>query len=73
MLKMNCLNILSMSQILYSHLNFSYRWSKNRLILRNLIFPYFLKVMSFKIHKDVENLDRSQKCILDNLWNTYMK
>ena len=25
--------------------------------------------MSFRIHKDVEGLDRSQKCILDNLWN----
>ena len=36
--------------------------------------PVYPKInMSFKIHKDVENLDRSQKCILDNLWNTYMK
>ena len=26
--------------------------------------------MSFKIHKDVENLDKSQKYILDNLGNT---
>ena len=25
--------------------------------------------MSFQIHKDIECLDRSQKCILDNLWN----
>ena len=25
--------------------------------------------MSFRIHKDIEGVDRSQKCILDNLWN----
>ena len=25
--------------------------------------------MSFWIHKDIEGFDRSQKCILDNLWN----
>ena len=23
----------------------------------------------FRIHKDIERVDRSQKCILDNLWN----
>ena len=34
-------------------------------------FPVFPKSnMSFKIHKDVENLDKSQKYILDNLGNT---
>ena len=26
--------------------------------------------MLFRIHKDIEGLDKSQKCILDNLWNT---
>ena len=26
--------------------------------------------LSFRIHKYIEGLDRSQKCILDNLWNT---
>ena len=25
--------------------------------------------MSFQIHKDIEGLNISQKCILDNLWN----
>ena len=25
--------------------------------------------LSFRIHKDIEGVDRSQKCILDNLWN----
>ena len=25
--------------------------------------------LSFHIHKDIEGLDKSQKCILDNLWN----
>ena len=25
--------------------------------------------LSFQIHKDIEGLDRSQKCILDNFWN----
>ena len=25
--------------------------------------------MSFRIHKDIEGVDRSQKFILDNLWN----
>ena len=25
--------------------------------------------MSFWIHKDIQGLDRSQKCILDNFWN----
>ena len=32
-----------------------------------LVFPK--SNLSFWIHKDIENLDRSQKCILDNLWN----
>ena len=25
--------------------------------------------LSFQIHKDIEDLDKSQKCILDNFWN----
>ena len=25
--------------------------------------------MSFQIHKDIENLNKLHKCILDNLWN----
>ena len=32
-----------------------------------LVFPK--NNMSFRIHKDVDNLNRSQKCILDNIWN----
>ena len=28
---------------------------------------------SFQIHKDIENQDKRQKCILDNLWNTQSK
>ena len=32
-----------------------------------LVFPK--SNMSFQIHKDIEGLDISQKCILDNLWN----
>ena len=32
-----------------------------------LVFPK--SNMSFQIHKDIEGLDRSQKCIFDNLWN----
>ena len=32
-----------------------------------LVFPK--SNLSFQIHKDIEGLDRSQKCIFDNLWN----
>ena len=32
-----------------------------------LVFPK--SNFSFQIHKDIEGLDMSQKCILDNLWN----
>ena len=33
-----------------------------------LVFPK--SNLSFRIHKDIENLDKSQKCILNNLQNT---
>ena len=31
-----------------------------------LVFPKIN--MSFWIYKDIESLDKSQKCILDNIW-----
>ena len=32
-----------------------------------LVFPK--SNLSFQIHEDIEILDKSHKCILDNLWN----
>ena len=43
---------------------------QERITFGKFTLPVFPKCnLSFRIHKDIEGLDRSQKCILDNLWN----
>ena len=49
---------------------FSLQMEQERITFGKFTLLVFPKCnLSFRIHKDIEGLDRSQKCILDNLWN----
>ena len=49
---------------------FSLQMEQERIKFGKFTLPVFPKSnLSFRIYKDIEGLDRSQKCILDNLWN----
>ena len=49
---------------------FSLQMGQERIKFGKFTLPMFPKSnLSFQIHKDIEGLDRSQKCILDNFWN----
>ena len=49
---------------------FSLQMEQETIKFGKLTLPMFPKInLSFRIHKDIEGLDISQQCILDNLWN----
>ena len=53
-------------------LNFEFyiQMEQERIKFGKFTLPVFPKSnISFRIHKDIEDLNRSLKCILDNLWN----
>lgn len=43
---------------------------REKITFGKVTLPVILKSnLSFRVHKDIEGLDRSQKCILDHIWN----
>ena len=62
--------IISLIYVSKEVLNSEFSLQMERIKFGKYTLPVFPKSnLSFRIHKDIEGLDKSQKCILDKFWN----